>query len=98
MNATLQCFCHIEKFVNYFKYNKHLKQLVRKNKKKLYSSFKLLVEKLWPDNYEDPNLKKSYPPEEYKIKISKMNPLFEGVAANDSKDLVNFIIMTLPKN
>ena len=24
-----------------------------------------------------------------------MNPLFEGVAANDSKDLVNFIIMTL---
>ena len=24
-----------------------------------------------------------------------MNPLFEGVAANDSKDLVNFIILTL---
>ena len=24
-----------------------------------------------------------------------MNPLFEGIAANDSKDLVNFIIMTL---
>ena len=26
-----------------------------------------------------------------------MNPLFEGVAANDAKDLVNFIIMTLHK-
>ena len=26
-----------------------------------------------------------------------MNPLFEGIAANDSKDLVNFIIMTLHK-
>ena len=24
-----------------------------------------------------------------------MNPLFEGIAANDSKDLVNFIILTL---
>ena len=24
-----------------------------------------------------------------------MNPLFEGAKANDSKDLVNFIIMTL---
>ena len=24
-----------------------------------------------------------------------MNPLFKGVAANDAKDLVNFIIMTL---
>ena len=24
-----------------------------------------------------------------------MNPLFEGVAANDAKDLFNFIIMTL---
>ena len=26
-----------------------------------------------------------------------MNPLFQGIAANDSKDLVNFIIMTLHK-
>ena len=24
-----------------------------------------------------------------------MNPLFEGVAANDAKDLVTFLIMTL---
>jgi len=28
-------------------------------------------------------------------KISLMNPLFQGVQANDAKDLVNFIIMTL---
>ena len=48
-----------------------------------------------PDNYEDANLKKFYAPEEFKSKISTMNPLFEGVAANDAKDLVNFIIMTL---
>ena len=28
MNSTLQCFCNIEKFVNYFKYNKFLMDLV----------------------------------------------------------------------
>ena len=96
MNATLQCFCNIEKFVDYFKYNKYLINLVKNdyNKSSLSSSFKLLVEKLWPENFNS-NIKKSYAPYEYKNKISKMNSLFEGVQANDSKDLVNFIIMTL---
>ena len=36
-----------------------------------------------------------YAPREFKAKISKMNPLFKGVEANDAKDLVNFLIMTL---
>ena len=97
MNATLQCFCHIEKFVNFFKYSQQVIQITKQDKKKLTSSFKLLMEKLWPNNW-NPNKfsnKKDYAPEEFKIKISKMNPLFRGVAANDSKDLVNFIIMTL---
>ena len=29
MNATLQCLCNIEKLVDYFKYNKHLIEIVR---------------------------------------------------------------------
>ena len=63
-------------------------------KQKLCSSFKLLMEKLWPDNYN--NITKTYyAPHDFKTKISTMNSLFEGVQANDSKDLVNFIIMTL---
>ena len=96
MNATLQCFCHIEQFVNYFKYNKHIINIVRNNKKNLTASFKLLIEKLWPNGYNQFNQnKKVYTPEEFKAKISTMNPLFKGVAANDAKDLVNFIIMTL---
>ena len=96
MNATLQCFCNITKFVDYFKYNKHLIDIVRNDiyKQKLCSSFKLLMEKLWPDNYN--NISKTYyAPHDFKTKISTMNSLFEGVQANDSKDLVNFIIMTL---
>ena len=95
MNATLQCFCHIEKFLNFFKYSKQIIDIVKKDRKKLSSSFRLLIEKLWPNNFVPNNRKNYYAPEEFKNKISKMNPLFKGVAANDAKDLVNFIIMTL---
>jgi ubiquitin C-terminal hydrolase len=93
MNSTLQCFCHIEKFVEFFKYTKSLKN----KKDKLSSSFKILIDNLWPNNFDpsSPKFKKYYSPDEFKNKISKMNPLFEGIAANDAKDLVNFIIMTL---
>ena len=94
MNATLQCFCHIQKFVEYFKYKQDIKFAV-KNKNLLSYSFKILIEELWPDDYNSSKIKKSYSPEEFKQKISKMNPLFKGIAANDAKDLVNFIIMTL---
>ena len=99
MNATLQCFCHIEKFIDYFKYNSQIINIVIKDKNNLTSSFKLLIEKLWPNNYNNQNNQtnknKYYPPEEFKKKISEMNPLFKGIAANDAKDLINFIIMIL---
>ena len=96
MNATLQCFCHIEKFINYFKYNNNLIKKVENKKEYLSYSFKLLIENLWPDDLSL-NKKKYFAPEEFKEKISKLNPLFKGIAANDAKDLVNFIIMTLHK-
>ena len=93
MNATLQCFCHIEKFINYFKYNPQCQNIKNNN---LSSSFKLLIDNLWPDDDSIKSAKtKAYSPNEFKEKISSMNPLFKGIAANDSKDLVNFIIMTL---
>ena len=97
MNSTLQCFSHIEKFVEFFKYNSQIKDVVTKNKnneKNLSVSFKTLIDNLWPDNLIQSN-QKYYSPDDFKNKISKMNPLFEGIAANDAKDLVNFIIMTL---
>ena len=93
MNATLQCFCHIEKFVNFFKYNPQCQNIKKSN---LSSSFKLLIDNLWPEDGSIESAKtKTYSPNEFKEKISTMNPLFKGIAANDSKDLVNFIIMTL---
>ena len=92
MNSTLQCLCHIDKFVEYFKYNFKLNNR-KKDKFPLTLAFKEVIENLWP-NKKDPSIK-DYPPKEFKETISKMNPLFEGIAANDAKDLVNFIIMTL---
>ena len=96
MNATLQCFCHIEKFVNFFKKSKQVINIYSNDKKSLTYSFKLLIDNLWPNDY---NIEKDryYAPKEFKKKISDMNPLFKGIAANDAKDLVNFIIMTLHK-
>jgi len=96
MNATLQCFSHIEKFVDFFKYHSQPLSIYESNPDSLTYSFKLLTDKLWPDNFDKNKTSKTYyAPHEFKTKISTMNPLFEGVAANDSKDLVNFIIMTL---
>ena len=96
MNATLQCFSHIEKFINFFKYHSQPLSIYKSNSTSLTYSFKLLIDKLWPDNFDKNKTSKTYyAPHEFKTKISTMNPLFEGIAANDSKDLVNFIIMTL---
>ena len=96
MNATLQCFCHIEKFVNFFKSSKQIIDIYKNKKETLSYSFKLLIDELWPSNFNNSKYrKKYYAPQEFKKKISKMNPLFEGIAANDAKDLVNFIVMTL---
>ena len=109
MNATLQCLCNIPKFVNFFKYNKHLIEYVKNDlvcgNARLSSSFKLLIEKLWPDRQNFPSSGKnnafsnkkneSYAPKEFKEKISKMNSLFKVIRVNDPKDLLNFLIMTL---
>ena len=96
MNATLQCFSHIEKFVDFFKYKSQPLNIYNSLPNSLTYSFKLLIDQLWPNNFDiNKKGKIYYAPKDFKNKISQMNPLFEGVAANDSKDLVNFIIMTL---
>ena len=107
MNATLQCLSQIPSLTDYFKYHKYVDETIKKYKKEkklcLTKSFKNLIENLWPSRHEllDPsNTSKNsnntyYAPYDFKKKISKMNPLFKGVNANDAKDLVNFIIMTL---
>ena len=105
MNATLQCLSQITKFTDYFKYHNYVNQVISQSKSKpcLTKSYKNLIENLWPSNYnllDNNNTFKNnnntyYAPYDFKNKISKMNSLFQGAQANDAKDLVNFIIMTL---
>ena len=92
MNATLQCFSNIKQFVRFFKKDKS-KANILSDKKTLSYSFKLVIDNLWPD--DEAKSKSYFAPDEFKAKISEMNPLFQGIAANDAKDLINFIIMTL---
>ena len=101
MNATLQCFCQIEEFSSYFKYNKYINKVILKyeGEKKLClsSSFQKLIREIWPQSLAKSNSKerRSYKPNEFRQKIADMSPLFVNNQANDAKDLVNFIIMTL---
>ena len=103
MNATLQCLSQINKLVDYFLkdpfVNKTIEKYRQNNKNCLTKSFKFLIDNLWPSQINNYHMKNSnnyyFAPTNFKEKISKMNPLFEGVQANDAKDLVNFILMTL---
>ena len=88
MNATIQCLCHVLNIKNYFQnrqfiyndtYNKHCPLTIE---------FYKLLNNLWK---EPINNKKYYTPTDFKNLISELNPLFKGIAANDSKDLIIFI-------
>ena len=90
MNATLQCLSHTIKLANYF-LNEKNEQFIKS--KKLSKQFLEVIKKLWIKSYNRNNT--YYEPHKFKELISNMNPLFKGIQANDSKDLINFIIQEL---
>ena len=86
MNATLQCLSNTTKltvyFLKMFKYEYN-------NKKKIMSNeYYNVVKNLWDKN----NTNRSFSPYSFKEKLSQENPLFKGIQANDSKDLINFLL------
>ena len=90
MNATLQCFSHIDR-LKYYLLDEHIYNELLKEKdttKKLSFAFAEVLKNLWDEN----SIKKYYAPEHFKQVISEMNPLFKGIAANDSKDLIIFML------
>ena len=90
MNATLQCFSHTIKLANFFFEEKNKNKI--KNKK-FSREFLEVMKKLWIKSY---NKNKSYyEPYNFKKIIGEMSELFRGIAANDSKDLINFILQEL---
>jgi len=89
MNATLQCLSNTDKLTNYFL--KEFKYDKSDDTKKITNQYYRLIHHLW-DKYTD---KKDYAPKHFKEVLSEVNPLFSGVNANDSKDLLNFLLETL---
>ena len=86
MNASLQCLSNTKKLTEYFLTN------YEDNKNKIMShQYYKLIKHLW--NEENNNI--SYSPNSFKEVLSKENPLFAGIAANDAKDLINFLIERL---
>ena len=86
MNATLQCLSNTDELTKYF-LNK-FKFDDTDNNKIISNAYHNVIKNLW--NRENNN--KSFSPNEFKEKLSQENPLFAGVAANDSKDLINFLL------
>ena len=95
MNATLQCFSHVER-LRYFLLDEYTyKELFneKNTNKKLTFAFAEVLKNLWNENSKQGY----YSPEYFKQVISDMNPLFKGVAANDSKDLILFLLENIHK-
>ena len=103
MNATLQCLYHVkqlsEALVNDNKIDEKLE---------LTYSFKKLVEELAFINLKKFKIDRIYKrvteenknfikPENFKEVLSKKNPLFKGIKANDSKDLIMYLLEQMDK-
>ena len=83
MNASLQCFSNSKKLTEYF-----LKHYQKDPNKTMANEYYEVLKNLW--NKDDNE--KAYSPNSFKDVLSKENPLFAGIAANDSKDLINFLL------
>ena len=86
MNATLQALSNTDNFTTYF-LTKYKFDPNDKNKKMSNEMYKVL-NNLWDENKK----KGDYPPNDFKNSLSEENPLFAGIQANDSKDLINFLL------
>jgi ubiquitin carboxyl-terminal hydrolase 2/21 len=90
MNATLQSLSNIDSLTNYFLLFQNIfsQDDIKYDLSKEYAK---LIKNLW----DTKNTKKYFEPYDFKNKISQKNPLFSGIAANDSKDLILFIFQEL---
>ena len=89
MNATLQCMANLKQFTNYLLTKDNFFIIINKMKDcELLCSYCELLHKLCCDE----NVIDYYAPNKFKEILSLKNPLFEGIQANDSKDLIYFLL------
>ena len=91
MNATLQCLCHIKSFKNYFENENRIIKDSQNRNPRLAQCFAELIKNICHNTY----IQSSYAPYNFKKLISELSPLFRGIQANDSKDLILLIFETL---
>ena len=92
MNATLQCFYHCRKLTQYLVNNKYLEDSIIVKSNSITSEYINLVKEL---SYKDGKV--AYSPDRFKEILGRENPLFRGIAANDSKDLILFLEQVLAR-
>ena len=86
MNASLQCLSNTKKLSIYF-----LEHYQKDPNKIMTNEYYEVIKNLW----DKENKNKSYSPNSFKNILGQENPLFAGIAANDSKDLINFLLERL---
>ena len=88
MNATLQSLSNSSKLTHYFLETYKKEYNPNDQRKIITNEYYKVVNELWKRE----NNGKSISPTSFKDEISKQNPLFKGIQANDSKDLINFLL------
>ena len=83
MNATLQCLSNTKKLTEYF-----LNKYKEDPNKKMANEYCEVLKNLWDTNSKE----KAYSPNSFKDVLGEENSLFAGIQANDSKDLINFLL------
>ena len=95
MNAPLQCLSNIGPLTNYFLLNKEKFLTIEKYSKEyiISKAYSDVIYNLWDEDKS----RKNFSPDYFKEIISKENKMFEGIQANDAKDLVLYLYQTMHK-
>ena len=95
MNASLQCLSNIGPLTNYFLLHKETFLSIPKYspEKKISKAYTDVIYNLWNEKSKE----KYFSPYYFKEILGKENKLFEGISANDSKDLILFLYERIHK-
>ena len=86
MNATLQALSNTNSLTEYF--IDKSKFIPNNSNKKMSSEYYKVLSNLWSETKKNGD----YAPYDFKQALSEENTLFAGIQANDSKDLINFLL------
>ena len=89
MNATLQCLANIQPITKGLLNPNNYSDLYNNNS---LCPLTLSYSQVLIGLYLNKSINGSYSPNDFKNIISEFNPLFKGVQANDSKDLIIFLL------